>query len=166
MRSAEHPIPRIGFGYDVHQLVTGRPLVLGGVAIAHTHGLDGHSDADVLIHAIMDALLGAAALGDIGKHFPNTDPQYRGISSVRLLAHVGELLASRGYALVNIDATLILEAPKILPHVPQMQANIGAALGVDPDRISIKATTGEAMGFVGRREGAAAHAVAAILQLP
>ena len=166
MRSAERSIPRVGFGYDVHQLVPGRPLVLGGVVIPHTHGLDGHSDADVLVHAIMDALLGAAALGDIGKHFPNTDPQYRGISSIRLLAHVAGLLDSHGYALVNLDATLILEAPKILPHVPEMQANIGGALGVDPGRISIKATTGEAMGFVGRREGAAAHAVAAILQLP
>jgi 2-C-methyl-D-erythritol 2,4-cyclodiphosphate synthase len=159
-------MPRIGFGYDVHRLVTGRPLVLGGVAIAHTHGLDGHSDADVLIHAIMDALLGAAALGDIGKHFPNTDPQYRGISSVLLLEHCGRLLDAQGYALVNVDATLILEAPKILPHVPKMQENIGRALGVAPDRISIKATTGEAMGFVGRREGAAAHAVAALVQRP
>ena len=166
MRSAENSIPRVGFGYDVHRLITGRPLVLGGVEIGHTHGLDGHSDADVLIHAIMDALLGAAALGDIGKHFPNTDPQYRGISSVRLLAHVGRLLETNGYALVNIDATLILEVPKILPHVPRMQENIGAALGVDPGRISIKATTGEGMGFVGRREGAADHAVAALVQLP
>ncbi len=157
---------RIGFGYDVHRLITGRPLILGGVAIDHTHGLDGHSDADVLIHAIMDALLGAAALGDIGKHFPNTDPQYRGISSLLLLEHCGRLLDSRGYALVNVDATLILEAPKILPHVPRMQENIGRALGVEADRISIKATTGEAMGFVGRREGAAAHAVAALAQLP
>ena len=166
MRSAELSTPRIGFGYDVHQLVAGRALVLGGVEIPHTHGLDGHSDADVLLHAIMDALLGAAALGDIGKHFPNTDPQYRGISSVRLLEHCGRLLEARGYALVNIDATLILEAPRILPHVPRMLENIGRALGVSPDRISIKATTGEALGFVGRREGAAAHAVAALVQLP
>jgi 2-C-methyl-D-erythritol 2,4-cyclodiphosphate synthase len=166
MRSAEPSIPRVGFGYDVHRLVTGRPLILGGVEIAHTHGLDGHSDADVLIHAIMDALLGAAALGDIGKHFPNTDPHYRGISSLLLLEHCGRLLDAKGYALVNIDATLILEAPKILPHVPQMQENIGRALGVAPDCISIKATTGEAMGFVGRREGAAAHAVAALTQRP
>lgn len=164
MRSAETSIPRIGFGYDVHQLATGRALVLGGVTIPHTHGLDGHSDADVLVHAIADALLGAAALGDIGKHFPNTDPHYRGISSLVLLEHVAALLDTRGYALVNIDATLILEAPKILPHVPRMQENIGRSLGVSPDRISIKATTGEAMGFVGRREGAAAHAVAAIVQ--
>ena len=138
--------------------------MLGGVTIPHTHGLDGHSDADVLVHAIADAMLGAAALGDIGKHFPNTDPHYRGISSLVLLEHVAGLLDTRGYALVNIDATLILEAPKILPHVPRMQENIGRALGVSPDRISIKATTGEAMGFVGRREGAAAHAVAAIVQ--
>jgi 2-C-methyl-D-erythritol 2,4-cyclodiphosphate synthase len=148
----------------VHRLAEGRALVLGGVTIPHSHGLDGHSDADVLVHAIADALLGAAALGDIGKHFPNTDPQYRGISSLVLLEHVAGLLETRGYALVNIDATLILEAPKILPHVPRMQENIGRALGVQPDRISIKATTGEAMGFVGRREGAAAHAVAAIVQ--
>jgi 2-C-methyl-D-erythritol 2,4-cyclodiphosphate synthase len=164
LRSAETSIPRIGFGYDVHRLAEGRALVLGGVTIPHSHGLEGHSDADVLVHAIADALLGAAALGDIGKHFPNTDPQYRGISSLVLLKHVAGLLEMRGYALVNIDATLILEAPKILPHVPQMQENIGRALGVQPDRISIKATTGEAMGFVGRREGAAAHAVAAIVQ--
>jgi 2-C-methyl-D-erythritol 2,4-cyclodiphosphate synthase len=148
----------------VHRLAEGRALVLGGVTIPHSHGLDGHSDADVLVHAIADALLGAAALGDIGKHFPNTDPQYRGISSLVLLEHVAGLLETRGYALVNIDATLILEAPKILAHVPRMQENIGRALGVQPDRISIKATTGEAMGFVGRREGAAAHAVAAIVQ--
>jgi 2-C-methyl-D-erythritol 2,4-cyclodiphosphate synthase len=164
LRSADTSIPRIGFGYDVHRLAEGRALVLGGVAIPHPHGLDGHSDADVLVHAIADALLGAAALGDIGKHFPNTDPQYRGISSLVLLEHVAGLLETRGYALVNIDATLILEAPKILPHVPRMQENIGRALGVPPDRISIKATTGEALGFVGRREGAAAHAVAAIVQ--
>jgi 2-C-methyl-D-erythritol 2,4-cyclodiphosphate synthase len=166
LRSAETSLPRVGFGYDVHQLAEGRALVLGGVTIPHTHGLDGHSDADVLVHAIADALLGAAALGDIGKHFSNTDPQYRGISSLVLLEHVAALLDARGYALVNIDATLILEAPKILPHVPKMQENIGRVLGVHPDRISIKATTGEAMGFVGRREGAAAHAVAAIVQRP
>jgi 2-C-methyl-D-erythritol 2,4-cyclodiphosphate synthase len=164
LRSADTSIPRIGFGYDVHRLAEGRALVLGGVTIPYSHGLDGHSDADVLVHAIADALLGAAALGDIGKHFPNTDPQYRGISSLVLLEHVAGLLETRGYALVNVDATLILEAPKILPHVPRMQENIGRALGVQPDRISIKATTGEAMGFVGRREGAAAHAVAAIVQ--
>lgn len=164
MNPADPSLPRTGYGYDVHRLAAGRKLVLGGVEIPHPEGLDGHSDADVLVHAIADALLGAAALGDIGKHFPNTDPQYRGISSLILLRHVGGLLEERGYALVNIDATLILERPKILPHVPAMQANIGAALGVPADRIAIKATTGEGMGFAGRGEGAAAHAVATIVR--
>jgi 2-C-methyl-D-erythritol 2,4-cyclodiphosphate synthase len=139
--------------------------VLGGVEIPSEKGLDGHSDADVLVHAICDALLGAAGLGDIGKHFPNTDPKYRGVSSIILLKHVGGLLVEGGYALVNIDATLILERPKILPHVEAMRAAIGEALGVVPALISIKATTGEGMGFAGRGEGAAAHAVASIVHL-
>jgi 2-C-methyl-D-erythritol 2,4-cyclodiphosphate synthase len=155
---------RVGYGYDVHRLVAGRRLVLGGVEIPSDKGLDGHSDADVLVHAICDALLGAAALGDIGRHFPNTDPKYGGISSLVLLKHVGGLLEAGGYALVNIDATLILERPKILPYVEAMQAAIGEALGVSPALISIKATTGEGLGFAGRGEGAEAHAVAGIIR--
>ena len=163
MKSAESHIPRIGFGYDVHRLVAGRRLVLGGVEIPSTMGLEGHSDADVLVHAICDALLGAAALGDIGEHFPNTDPQYRDISSLALLGHVGRLLDARGYALVSIDSTVILERPKILPQAKAMCAAIAGTLGVSPALISIKATTSEGLGFVGRGEGAAAHAVAAIV---
>lgn len=155
---------RVGYGYDVHRLVPGRKLVLGGVEIPSPMGLDGHSDADVLVHAICDALLGAAALDDIGKHFPNTDPRYRDISSLLLLGHIGKLLDARGYALVNIDAMLILERPKVLPYADAMRSSIADALGVPADRISLKATTGEGMGFVGRSEGAAAHAVAAIVR--
>ncbi|MBP1655948.1 MAG: 2C-methyl-D-erythritol 2,4-cyclodiphosphate synthase [Bacteroidetes bacterium] len=164
MKSADDSLPRTGFGYDVHRLKPGRKLVLGGVDIPFPKGLDGHSDADVLVHAITDALLGAAALGDIGKHFPNTDPRYRDISSLVLLNHVAGLLDGQGFALVNVDATLILEQPKILPYVDQMRENIAGALGVQPERISLKATTGEEMGFVGRGEGAAAHAVATIVR--
>lgn len=163
MKSADPHATRIGYGYDVHRLVAGRRLVLGGVEIPSDKGLDGHSDADVLVHAICDALLGAAALGDIGKIFPNTDPKYRGISSLLLLKHVGGLLEAGGYALVNIDATLILERPKILAYVEAMRAAIGDALGVEPALISIKATTGEGLGFEGRGEGAGAHAVAGII---
>lgn len=164
MKSADDSLPRTGFGYDVHRLKPGRKLILGGVDIPFPKGLDGHSDADVLVHAITDALLGAAALGDIGKHFPNTDPRYRDISSLVLLNHVAGLLDGQGFALVNVDATLILEQPKILPYVDQMRENIAGALGVQPERISLKATTGEEMGFVGRGEGAAAHAVATIVR--
>ena len=164
MKSADDSLPRTGFGYDVHRLKPGRKLVLGGVDIPFPKGLDGHSDADVLVHAITDALLGAAALGDIGKHFPNTDPRYRDISSLVLLNHVAGLLDRQGFALINVDATLILEQPKILPYVDQMRENIAGALGVQPERISLKATTGEEMGFVGRGEGAAAHAVATIVR--
>ena len=164
MKSADDSLPRTGFGYDVHRLKPGRKLVLGGVDIPFPKGLDGHSDADVLVHAITDALLGAGALGDIGKHFPNTDPRYRDISSLVLLNHVAGLLDGQGFALVNVDATLILEQPKILPYVDQMRENIAGALGVQPERISLKATTGEEMGFVGRGEGAAAHAVATIVR--
>ncbi len=164
MKSADQHAVRIGFGYDVHRLVPGRRLVLGGVEIPSPMGLEGHSDADVLLHAICDALLGAAALEDIGKHFPNTDPRYKNISSLLLLEHVGKLLDARGYALVNIDAMLVLERPKVLPYADAMRSSIATALGVPPDRISLKATTNEAMGFVGRSEGAAAHAVAAIVR--
>lgn len=153
---------RIGFGYDVHRLVPGRPLVLGGVQIPSEAGLDGHSDADVLLHAIADALLGACALGDIGKHFPNTDPQYRNISSLILLGRVGEMLREAHYSIVNIDTTLVLEHPKILSYIDQMRAAIASALKLKPGQVSVKATTSEAMGFVGRSEGASAYAVAAV----
>lgn len=155
---------RIGYGYDVHRLVPDRPLMLGGVHIPSPLGLEGHSDADVLLHAIADALLGAAALGDIGKHFPNTDERYHGISSVILLQNVGELLAKHRYEIGNIDATVVLERPKIMPYVEGMKQAIAGALGIPSGRVSIKATTAEAMGFVGRGEGAAAMAVALILE--
>lgn len=158
---------RIGIGYDIHRLVKGRKLILGGVDIAHTHGLDGHSDADVIIHAIMDSLLGAAALGDIGKHFPNTDPKYKGISSIELLKHVVKLVASHEGGrkkeegrIVNIDAMVIAEAPKLAPHIEKMRENIAHACGINIGQISIKATTNEGIGFIGRGEGLAAQAVA------
>jgi 2-C-methyl-D-erythritol 4-phosphate cytidylyltransferase/2-C-methyl-D-erythritol 2,4-cyclodiphosphate synthase len=158
------PVVRTGFGYDVHQLVPGRGLVLGGVPLEHPAGLglDGHSDADVLLHAISDALLGAAALGDIGEHFPNTDPQYRGISSLVLLRIVGERVREAGWEPVNLDAMLIAERPKIRPHVDRMRAAIADALGLTPDQVSVKATTNERLGFEGREEGIAAHAVATV----
>jgi 2-C-methyl-D-erythritol 2,4-cyclodiphosphate synthase len=157
-------IPRIGFGYDVHRLAPGRKLVLGGVEIPSDLGLDGHSDADVLLHAIMDALLGATGLGDIGKHFPDTDPRYRGISSLLLLRHVAELLTQHRFAVVNIDSTVVLERPRIAPHIPAMQIQIAGVLAVSPQQISIKATSQEGLGFVGSGEGAAAHAVACLVQ--
>lgn len=153
---------RIGHGYDVHRLTTGRKLVLGGVQIPHEYGLDGHSDADVLIHAIMDALLGAAALGDIGKHFPDSDPAYKGISSVTLLRLVGALLRDKGYSIVNIDATVLAQAPKLAPHIEAMRRCIAEALELDVMRVSVKATTEEGLGFTGERKGIAAHAVALI----
>ena len=150
---------RIGHGYDVHRLVPGRPLVLGGVEIPYEKGLLGHSDADVLLHAVMDALLGAAALGDIGIHFPDTDPQYAGISSRALLRRVGDLLAAAGYRVENLDATLIAQAPKCKPYISAMRQTIAADLGVSIDRVSVKATTEEGLGFSGRGEGIACHAV-------
>lgn len=153
---------RIGFGFDVHQFTEGRALVLGGVHIPSEKGLLGHSDADVLLHAICDALLGAAALGDIGKHFPDTDPTYHGISSLVLLSHVGELLKDKGYTIGNIDATLVMERPKIAPFVDQMRSNIAGSIGITTDQVSIKATTNEGMGFIGSGQGAVAHAVAMI----
>ena len=153
---------RIGTGYDVHRLEEGLPLWIGGVLIPHTHGLLGHSDADVLLHAVCDALLGAAALGDIGQHFPDTDPQYRGISSLSLLKRVGELLARHGYRVVNVDSTVVAQRPKMAPHIPQMRLNIAQALGVDPDCVSVKATTTERLGFEGREEGISAQAVALV----
>ncbi len=156
------PLPRIGCGYDVHRFAEGRPLILGGVEIPSDRGLDGHSDADVLCHAIADALLGAAGGPDIGHHFPNTDPSLAGISSLTLLERVREILRGRGFFIGNIDATLIAEAPKIAPHLDLMRERIGQALGLDPGAVGIKATTNERMGFVGRGEGIAALASALV----
>ena len=151
---------RIGHGYDVHRLTVGRPLILGGVTIPFERGLDGHSDADVLTHAVMDALLGAAALGDIGQLFPDTDDAYKGADSIALLRAVGALLAGSGYAVVNIDATVLAQAPKLAPFRSSMRRNIAAALALDEAQVSVKATTEEGLGFTGRKEGIAAHAVA------
>ena len=151
---------RIGTGYDVHRFGEGLPLWLGGVLVPHTHGLIGHSDADVLLHAVSDALLGDAALGDIGKHFPDTDPQYKGISSLKLLAHVGMLLKEEGYAVGNIDATVVAQRPKLAPYITQMRQNIADTLGIDVKCVSVKATTTEHLGFEGREEGISAQAVA------
>jgi len=151
---------RIGHGYDVHPLVAGRDLVLGGVKIPHSKGLQGHSDADVLIHAICDACLGAAGLGDIGRHFPDSDVQYKNIDSRKLLRKVKEAIAERGLKVSNIDSTLVAQAPRIAPHLPQMIQNIASDLDVEPERVNIKATTTEKLGFAGREEGIAAHAVA------
>ena len=150
---------RIGHGYDVHRLAAGRDLILGGVQIPHRMGLDGHSDADVLTHAVMDALLGAAALGDIGQHFPDTDPAYLGISSLKLLTRVWALITERGYRLGNLDVTVLAQKPKLAPYLPQMKEKLCAILGAEPDRVNIKATTEEQLGFTGREEGIACHAV-------
>lgn len=155
---------RIGYGYDVHQLEEGRAFWLGGVQLQHTHGAKGHSDADVLIHAICDALLGAANLRDIGFHFPDTDPKYKGIDSKKLLAEVMELLRKNAYDLGNLDATICLEAPKVNPYIPDMKRVMAEVMQVSENDISIKATTSEQMGFVGRKEGISAHAVALIFQ--
>lgn len=150
---------RIGQGYDVHRLTEGRELVLGGVVVPYEKGLLGHSDADVLVHAIMDALLGAAALGDIGQHFPDTDPEYKGISSITLLEKVGKLLEEEGYIIENIDATVIAQRPKLAPYRPQMAVNIARALHLEVNQVSIKATTEEGLGFTGSGEGIASQAV-------
>ena len=150
---------RIGMGYDVHKLVPNRDLILGGVKIPHELGLLGHSDADVLLHSIMDALLGAAALGDIGKHFPDTDPAYKGADSVKLLEHVGRLIREAGYSIENIDATIIAQRPKLASYRPQMEENIAEALHLDPSRVSVKATTEEGLGFTGSGEGIASQAI-------
>lgn len=155
---------RIGIGYDVHRLVEGRPLILGGVEVPHERGLLGHSDADALAHAIIDALLGAAALGDIGQHFPDTDPAWRGADSLRLLEAVVGLVEQAGYRVGNVDATVVLQRPKLRPHLEAMRANLARALKVDVGQVSVKATTGEAMGFVGREEGAAVHAVCLLVR--
>jgi 2-C-methyl-D-erythritol 2,4-cyclodiphosphate synthase len=153
---------RIGQGFDVHQLVPGRKLVVGGVHIAHDKGLLGHSDADVLLHAICDALLGASALGDIGRHFPDSDPKYKGIDSRELLRRVAALLRDRGHRVVNVDATLIAEAPRMAPHIPAMVANIADDLAIESRYVNVKATTTEKLGFAGRGEGIAAQAICLI----
>lgn len=156
---------RIGHGYDVHRLVEGRDLILGGVKIDFEKGLLGHSDADVLLHAVSDALLGAAGLGDIGRHFPDTDPKYKGADSMVLLASVGEKIKAAGYRVGNLDVTMIAQRPKLAPHIAQMQENIAKALYVDPSRINVKATTEEKLGFTGSGEGMACHAVCLLEEL-
>ena len=153
---------RIGQGYDVHRLIAGRDLILGGVKIDYELGLLGHSDADVLVHAIIDAILGALALGDIGKHFPDKDERYKGISSIVLLEKVAALVKEKGARVINIDSTVVMQKPKLMPYIDKMRENIGAALGVEIGRISVKATTEEGLGFTGIGEGAAAYAVALI----
>jgi 2-C-methyl-D-erythritol 2,4-cyclodiphosphate synthase len=153
---------RIGQGFDAHALVAGRKLVIGGVAIPHEKGLAGHSDADVLIHAVCDALLGAAGLGDIGSHFPDSDARYKDIDSRRLLREVARLLKERGLKAANVDATIIAQAPKMAPHIPAMRANLAADLGIAPEAVNVKAKTTEKLGFVGRGEGIAAEAVALV----
>ena len=153
---------RVGIGYDVHKLVEGRKLILGGVEIAHEKGLLGHSDADVLLHAIADALLGAASLGDIGRHFPDTDEKYKGISSLILLEYVGSLLAEKNYRINNVDATIVAQRPKLMPHIEKMRQNIAAALKTDLDAINVKATTEERLGFTGSEEGMSSYAVCSI----
>lgn len=156
---------RVGIGYDVHRLEENRKLILGGVEIPYMLGLLGHSDADVLIHAIMDALLGAAALGDIGKHFPDTDPAYQGISSRKLLAHVARLLAQEGYVIENIDATVIAQKPKLRPYIEQMEQNVAQVLGIAKNQVNIKATTEEGLGFTGSMEGISAQAICSLTGL-
>ena len=156
---------RIGHGYDVHRLVPDRRLILGGLEIPWEKGLLGHSDADVLVHAVMDALAGAARLGDIGKLFPDTDPAYKGISSLKLLGEVGRLLREKGFAVVNVDATLLAQAPKVAPYKARMAENIAAALGIEAERVNVKATTEEGLGFTGDGSGMAAHAVALVERL-
>ncbi|WMJ84375.1 2-C-methyl-D-erythritol 2,4-cyclodiphosphate synthase [Oscillospiraceae bacterium LTW-04] len=155
---------RIGYGYDVHRLVEGRKLILGGVELPHTHGLLGHSDADVLTHSVMDALLGAAALGDIGAHFPDSDATYAGADSIALLKKVVDLLAKQGYCIGNIDATVLAQAPKLAPFIGNMRRCIAAACGIDETRVSVKATTEEGLGFTGHKEGIACHAVCLIFE--
>ena len=156
---------RVGLGYDVHKLVEGRDLILGGVYIPYEKGLLGHSDADVLVHAIMDALLGAAALGDIGKHFPDTDPAYKGISSLELLAHVGTLLDEHLYVIENIDATIVAQRPKMAPYIQTMRENIAQVLHIEVDQVGVKATTEEGLGFTGTGEGISSQAICAIEKL-
>lgn len=156
---------RIGQGYDVHKLVKERDLILGGVKIPYELGLLGHSDADVLVHAIMDSLLGASALGDIGKHFPDTDPKYKGISSIKLLEHVGKLLKENNYSINNIDATIIAERPKMAPHIQSMRKNISKALDIDLDKINVKATTEEGLGFTGAGLGISSQSITLLTKI-
>ncbi|PWX08861.1 2-C-methyl-D-erythritol 2,4-cyclodiphosphate synthase [Clostridium perfringens] len=155
---------RIGMGYDVHKLVENRDLILGGVKIPYEKGLLGHSDADVLLHAIMDSLLGAAALGDIGKHFPDTDPKYKGADSIKLLEFVGELLNKNNYKISNIDSTIIAQRPKMAPHIPAMRKNIAKALNIDLDQINVKATTEEGLGFTGSGEGISSQSICLLIK--
>jgi 2-C-methyl-D-erythritol 4-phosphate cytidylyltransferase/2-C-methyl-D-erythritol 2,4-cyclodiphosphate synthase len=155
---------RIGHGYDVHRLVEGRKLILGGVEIPHETGLLGHSDADVLTHAVMDALLGARALGDIGKHFPDSDPTYRGADSLKLCEAVREIVCRDGWSIANVDATVLAQAPKLAPHVPAMRENLALRLGIDVERVSVKATTEEGLGFTGEKLGIAVHAVCLLVK--
>lgn len=154
---------RVGLGYDVHKLVENRDLILGGVKIEHPLGLLGHSDADVLVHAIMDSLLGASALGDIGKHFPDTDPKYKGISSIKLLEHVGKLLKDNNFKIGNIDATIIAQSPKMAPHIQTMRKNIAEALDIDINQINVKATTEEGLGFTGSKLGISSQSICLLL---
>ena len=156
---------RVGLGYDVHKLVEGRDLILGGVKVPHTLGLLGHSDADVLVHAIMDALLGAAARGDIGKHFPDTDMEFKDADSMKLMARVRELIEEKGYVIENIDATVIAQKPKLRPYIDQMEANIAEVLHIERDQINVKATTEERLGFTGREEGMAAQAICSLMTM-
>ena len=155
---------RIGHGYDVHRLVEGRPLILGGVKIPHETGLLGHSDADVLTHAVMDALLGAMALGDIGKHFPDTDEEWRGADSLILASRVREIVCKDGWSISNVDATVLAQAPKLAPHIPAMRDHLAKALDIPTDRVSVKATTEEHLGFTGEKLGMAAHAVCLMIK--
>jgi 2-C-methyl-D-erythritol 2,4-cyclodiphosphate synthase len=155
---------RIGHGYDVHRLAEGRKLILGGVDILYEKGLLGHSDADVLTHAVMDALLGAAGLGDIGRHFPDTDPAYAGANSLRLLEHVAALLRERGWQVSNVDATILAQQPKLAPYIPQMRENLAIRMGISPERVNVKATTEEGLGFTGSGAGMAAHAVCLLVE--
>ena len=150
---------RAGIGIDVHQFAEGRKLIVGGVEIPHSRGLKGHSDADVLLHAVSDALLGAAALGDIGKHFPDTSPEFKDIDSKILLRHVGKLIADEGYSIENIDSMLLMERPKVAPHITAMRENIAQCLDIDVRKVAVKATTNEKLGYIGREEGVAAHAI-------
>ena len=156
---------RIGNGYDIHRLVSGRPLILGGIRLEHPLGLDGHSDADVLVHALMDALLGALSLGDIGQHFPPDDPQWKGADSLVLLEHVMALVREHGWIVVNVDTVVIAERPKLKPHIAAMRRSIASRMGLDPDQVGVKATTNEQLGPEGREEGISCHAVA-LLQRP
>ena len=156
---------RVGLGYDVHKLVEGRKLIMGGVEIHHTHGLLGHSDADVLVHAIMDSMLGALALGDIGKHFPDNDEKYKGADSIKLLEFVNNLIVEKGYTIGNIDSTIIAQSPKMAPHIEAMRNNIAKAINTDVSRINVKATTEEGLGFTGAKEGIAAQSICLLVNV-